>query len=148
VPAHAADSTISVEVTVVAPLPCVINGGQTIEVDFGNDVVTKQVDGRNYRRPIPYTVQCTGNTTNAMTLQMQGNGAGTGFQLNALRTNNPDLGIALYSDNGNNPLQLNNPIQFTYPAIPTLSAAPVKRSGGTLKAGTFSAGATIKVEYQ
>jgi type 1 fimbria pilin len=139
-------TTVTVRITVVAPPPCSINNGRTIEVDFGNDVLTTRVDGSNYRRPIPYSVQCNGNTTNAMTLMIEGAGAGFGY--NVLRTNKPDLGIALFITDANVPLPLNTRIRFTYPAIPTLSAAPTKRAGSTLTAGAFSAGATIKVDYQ
>ncbi|KYQ98872.1 exotoxin [Serratia plymuthica] len=139
-------TTVTVRITVVAPPPCTINYGRTIEVDFGNDVLTTRVDGSNYRRQIPYSVQCSGNTTNAMTLQIEGSGAGFGY--NVLRTSKPDLGIALFVTDANVPLPLNTMIKFTYPGIPTLNAAPTKRAGSTLTAGAFSAGATLKVDYQ
>ncbi|CAI1543189.1 TPA: fimbrial protein [Serratia fonticola] len=138
-------TTVTVRITVVAP-PCVINGGGTLEVDFGNDVLTNRVDGSNYRRPIPYSVQCSGNTTNAMTLQIQGSQAGFGY--NVLQTNKADLGIALFITDANIPLPFDMAFQFTYPKLLVLSAAPIKRPGSTLTAGTFSAGATLKVDYQ
>lgn len=143
---QAVSTSITVNVTVVAPPPCVINDGQAIEVDFGNDVITTRVDGNNYRRPIPYTVECSDNTSNAMTLEIQGVEAG--FGSNVLRTNKPDLGIALFSGNTYEPLELSTPIQFTYPAIPVLTAAPIKRTGSKLTAGAFSAAASIKVDFQ
>ncbi|MFT2789672.1 fimbrial protein [Serratia sp. T13T92] len=138
---------VTVTITVVAPPPCVINGGGTLEVEFGNDVLTTRVDGNNYRRPVPYSVQCSGNTNNAMTLELQGAEAAFGGS-NVLRTDKADLGIALFITDANVPLPLNTRIRFTYPAIPTLSAVPTKRAGSTLTAGAFSAGATLKVDYQ
>lgn len=145
-PAQAETTFVQVQVTVVAPPPCVINGGQTLEVDFGNEIFTTRVDGNNYRQPIPYTVECSDYSTNAMTLEVQGVEAG--FGANVLHTNKPDLGIALFSGNANEPLKLGTPIQFTYPAIPVLSAVPIKRPGSKLTAGDFLTAATIKVDYQ
>ncbi|MBH1931206.1 fimbrial protein [Serratia rubidaea] len=144
---QAITTNVTVKAVVLAPPPCEINKGLTIVVDFKNDVMTNQVNGSNYRQPIPYSVSCSGNTTNAMTLQIQGTGAGFGNG-NVLSTNQSNLGIALFHSSTNTPLILNKPISFTYPAIPALSAAPIKRSGSTLTAGAFSAGATLKVDFR
>ncbi|MBU9828525.1 fimbrial protein [Rahnella sp. FC061912-K] len=134
---------ITVKVTVVAPPPCVINGDQPIEVDFG-EVVTTRVDGYNYMREVPYSVQCGGASSNDMVMQIQGIGAA--FGTNVLDTNQDNLGIALL--NNGEPLPLNSDIKFTYPSLPVLKAVPVKSPNSTLTAGVFSAGATMKVDYQ
>ncbi|HDG9775440.1 TPA: fimbrial protein [Raoultella planticola] len=136
-------ATITVKVAVVAPPPCVINGDQPIEVDFG-EVLTTRVDGYNYMREVPYSVQCTGATSNDMVLQIQGMGAG--FGINVLDTNKDNLGIALL--NNGSPQRLNSDIKFTYPHLPVLKVVPIKSPNSTLKAGAFSAGATMKVGYQ
>ncbi len=66
----APSATVTVKVTVVAPPPCVINDGRPIEVEFG-DVMTTRVDGDNYKMPVNYTLSCTGDTANAMKLQIK-----------------------------------------------------------------------------
>ncbi|WP_261369206.1 fimbrial protein [Yersinia mollaretii] len=139
-----AQTTLTVKVTVLAAPSCVINGGDPIEVGFGDDVVTTRVDGHNYMQVIPANVRCSGLTNDSLRLRVQGNPAY--FGTNVLATEQDDLGIALMS-NGK-PLRLNDNIQFTYPDVPVLSAVPVKYTETKLAAGQFSAGATLTVEYQ
>lgn len=136
-------ATVTVKVTVLAPPPCVINDSRPIEVEFG-DVMTTRVDGANYKMPINYTLSCTGGTSNAMKLQIKGNGAA--FDATALRTNKPGLGIELRQ--GDSKLVVNNWLAFSYPNKPALWAIPVKQGGATLTGGEFSAVATMAVDYQ
>lgn len=140
--AHAA-TTVTVKVTVVAPPPCVINGNRTIEVDFG-EVMTTRVDGKNYRTPVNYSLSCSGQSKNAMKLQVQGTGAA--FDTTVLKTNKTGLGIQLQQ--GSSKLAVNGWLNFTYPNTPELWAVPVKQSGVNLSGGEFTAGATLKVAYQ
>ncbi|OQV36223.1 fimbrial protein [Serratia marcescens] len=138
-----ATTTVTVKVTVVAPPPCTINDDRPIEVDFG-DVMTTRVEGDNYRMPVNYTLSCTEASSNAMRLQVQGNGAS--FDGSVLRTNKTGLGIRLQQ--GDSKLAVNSWLNFTYPNVPALWATPVKQSGATLTGGEFTAGATMKVAYQ
>ncbi len=138
-----AATTVTVKVTVVAPPPCTINDDRPIEVDFG-DVMTTRVDGDNYRMPVNYTLSCDGASSNAMKLQVQGNGAS--FDGSVLQTNKVGLGIKLQQ--GDSKLAVNSWLNFTYPNAPALWAVPVKQSGATLTGGEFTAGATMKVAYQ
>ena len=140
-----ATTVVTVKVRVVEPLPCVLNGNQTIEVNFG-DLQTGQVDGSHSEQPLPYTLTCTGNRSNALKMQLTGTPAGNGFGSNVLQTSVPGLGIALKA--GGNALALNGWLNFTYPALPALSAVPVRATGASLPGGDFSASATLRVEYQ
>ena len=140
---HAA-TTINITGTVIAPLSCVINDHNTIAVDFGNDLVTTRVDGNRYMKTVDYTLACKNNTSNAIKMKIEGSVAA--FDNSALRTEQADLGIALRA-NGQ-PLPINSWLNFTYPNKPLLQAVPVKRAGGTLRTGDFSAGATLMVDYQ
>ncbi|HHQ4308822.1 TPA: fimbrial protein [Serratia fonticola] len=139
----AAVTTVTVKVTVVMPPPCKINGDQPIEVDF-EEVVTTRVEGQNYIRTVPYSLECTGLSSNDMTLMVEGDHAG--FGTNVLATDKADLGIALLAND--RPLALNTNLKFTNPNKPELKAFLAKRPGSTLKAGKFSAGAILKVAYQ
>lgn len=140
---HAA-TTINITGTVIAPLSCVINDNQTITVDFGNDLVTTRVDGSNYMKTVDYTLVCKNNTSNAIKMKIEG--SATSFNNSALQTEQADLGIELHA--GGQPLPINSWLNFTYPNKPLLEAVPVKRTGGALEAGAFSAAATLMVDYQ
>ncbi|VEA61597.1 putative minor fimbrial subunit StfF [Serratia plymuthica] len=135
---------INISGAIMAPLPCVINDNQIIEVNFGNDLVTIRVDGINYIKNLDYTLTCKNNTSNAIKIKFQGNA--TAFNNSALQTEQADLGIELRANGQLMPI--NNWLNFTYPNKPLLQAVPVKRGGGVLKAGYFSAGATLMVDYQ
>lgn len=142
--APAAEQTrVTVKVTVIAP-PCEINGNNLIEVNFGNDVMTTRVDGNYKKMTVPYSVECKEIPSTAMKIRIDGTGAG--FDSQVLGTNKTDFGIAFL--NGGNALPINRWLDFTYPNLPRLEAVPVKRRGVTLSGGAFSAGATMKVEYQ
>ncbi|MGL1813972.1 UNVERIFIED_CONTAM: fimbrial protein [Serratia marcescens] len=136
-------TTVTVKVTVVAPPSCVINDDKPIEVDFG-EVMTTRVDGSNYRLPVTYTLDCKDAPSNAMKLQVQG--AGADFDGTVLQTNKTGLGIELQQ--GDAKLPVNGWLNFTYPNKPELWAVPVKQNGATLTGGEFTAGATMKVDYQ
>ncbi|WP_019410586.1 fimbrial protein [Pseudomonas psychrophila] len=135
---------VSISGVIVAPPVCIINGGNTLNVPFGNDLMTTRVDGVNYRRSVPYTVTCTGQPSNGMTLKLQGVGAG--FNSAVLGTNNVNLGIKLFINGAD--WSLNNTVNFTYPDLPTMEAVPVKKPASTLSAGAFSASATLVVALQ
>ena len=139
-----ADVGLAIRGVIVAPPSCVINGGSTLNVPFGNDLMTTRIDGVNYKRAVPYTVTCTGHSSNGMTLKLQG--TGTSFDNTSLSTNNPDLGIRLFINDSVWPL--NTLKNFTYPTLPTMQAVPVKKPGSTLIAGAFSASATLVVAQQ
>ncbi|WP_447907997.1 fimbrial protein [Serratia fonticola] len=136
---------VLITVTVLAALPCTFNNGNDVAVDFGNDVITTQVDGNNYIKPIPYNLQCTGLANNALRLQFDGIGAG--FDSGVLATNNSNLGIRLLDASGAQ-IAPKSWVNFTYPSIPLIRAVPVKQTGSTLTGGAFSGAATLLVDYQ
>ncbi|ENZ5481098.1 fimbrial protein [Serratia marcescens] len=141
--AKTATATVTVKITLTAP-PCDVNDNKLIEVNFGNDVMTTRVDGEYKKMPINYTLKCQGGASNAVRMRIDGQGAA--FDGGVLKTNKTDFGIELL--NGGKRLPINGWLKFTYPNQPTLEAVPVKRSGARLSGGAFSAGATMKVEYQ
>ncbi len=57
--AQAADqgTKVNITATVVAPPPCVINDGRTIDIDFGK-VGIKRIDGNRYMQRIDYSIKC------------------------------------------------------------------------------------------
>ncbi|MGP3070585.1 fimbrial protein [Serratia nevei] len=134
---------ITIKVAVLEQPSCVINGERPIEVDFGDDVIVNRVDGRNYSRPIGYTLNCGGGSGK---LKMQLRGSSAAFDSQLLQTSNGDLGIALLRDG--NRVAPNSWMNFNYGDVPILTAVPVKRPGSVLKGGLFTAGATMLIAYQ
>ena len=136
-----ADVSVSIRGVVLAPPPCIINGESTLNVPFGDDLMTTRIDGVSYKRVVPYTVTCGPQPTNFMTLKLTGTGAG--FDSSALGTSKSNLGIRLLV--GGVAWPLNTTVNFTYPNLPDVKAVLVKKTGSTLTGGTFSASATLVV---
>lgn len=44
--------------TLIEPPLCTISNGGAVEVNFGERVGVKKVDGNNYRQPVNYPVNC------------------------------------------------------------------------------------------
>nr|WP_314526531.1 fimbrial protein [uncultured Pseudomonas sp.] len=139
-----AETSLTIRAVIIAPPPCVINSGATLDVPFGNDLQTSRVDGVNYRRGVPYTVTCNSPVSNAMKLELKGTAAA--FDNRVLVTRKPDLGVKLFVNGADWPL--NTPVNFTHPNFPVVQAVPVKRAGSTLTGGAFDAAATLVVDYQ
>ncbi|AHG21885.2 hypothetical protein Z042_21425 [Chania multitudinisentens RB-25] len=139
-----ANMPVNIRGTVIVPPPCTINNNQTIQVDFGDEVMTSRIDGVNYKQAITYSLSCDIQKSNNLQMRIQGNGAS--FNLGVLRTNKTELGIALYR--GTQPLNINTWFNYTYPSQPVLYAVPVKRSGTNLTGGEFTASATLLIDYQ
>ena len=139
-----AETSLTIRAVIIAPPPCVINSGSTLNVPFGNDLLTSRVDGINYRRGVPYTVTCDSPFSNALTLALRGTGAA--FDSRVLGTRKPDLGVKLFVNGADWPL--NTAVNFTYPIFPVVQEVPVKRAGSTLTGGAFDATATLVVDYQ
>lgn len=125
---------------------CVINDGRLISVSFG-DVQTSLIDGYYKTLPIPYTLDCSGAGTNLMRMQVSGDGAP--FEIAVLAIpGNPEVGIRLIKDGSR--LALNTWTDFDTSKKPLLEAVLVPKftSGNTVNPGTFSASATLMVEYR
>lgn len=139
-----ADTDIYFSGVVTAPMPCTINSKQKIETNFGNDMITTQVDGIRYSKTVNYNLICNNQSSNALRMKVQGNA--TDFNQSALQTNINDLGIELRA--GDKPLAINSWFNFNYFDQPVLHAVPVKRANSNLPVGTFSVNATLLVDYQ
>lgn len=132
--------------TILTPPPCTINNNSPIDVDFGSAVDIGKIDGKNYLKPISYTLQCTGATSNSMRLSIQG--TATDFDDGAaLDAGHGGLGIELQQQDGQK-LTLGSAVNFTWPDYPALQAVPVKKPGATLDTGEFSVGATMVIDWQ
>ncbi|WP_338628351.1 fimbrial protein [Yersinia intermedia] len=132
--------------TLIDPPPCVINGGNTIDVPFGENLGVNKIDGTNYTKAVPYSVTC-GAAIPGMDLGLTIISASvTTFDAAALQTNIPNLGIRLLKNGV--PFTLNTRVVYDNNNPPVFQAVPVKASGATLSEGAFEATATLLVDYQ
>ncbi|MGJ3355859.1 fimbrial protein [Providencia sp. Je.9.19] len=123
--------------------PCSINGGQTIEIDFG-DVMTTRVQDEFYKQPFDYTVTCKDGSKPKLNIFVDGVAAT--FDQRLLKTSVNELGVLFKADTNDFPLKSRRSFSFANP--PALAAVLVKKSGAELPAKSFTANATLKVEYQ
>lgn len=137
-------TTVYVTGTLVDAPQCTVNGNDKIDVDFGDDMITRLVDGVNYKTPLIYALSCTSLAQQGLTLTINGSAASFGTGL--LKTDKAGLGIRLY--NGSTALIPGTPVTFTYGSPPTLYAVPVAQDNTTLTAGAFSGTGTMVFAYQ
>ncbi|AYO39782.1 fimbrial protein [Serratia sp. P2ACOL2] len=126
--------------------PCVINGGEQIEVNFGRIGVGK-VDGVNYMQTVDYRLECA-----------PGSG-GSGLGLTLISTNSPRgqdimvtnlMGLGLRMTLNGKPLNLNQRVLIDSENPPVMQAVPVEDldPGWHLSVGTFEVLATLLADYQ
>lgn len=127
--------------------PCKVNDDKVLEVPFGN-IAIDNIDGIQYKKIIPYTVDCQGATDDSP-LSIKVIATAVSFDNNAaIATNVDGLGIEIQA-NGL-PMPLNKPLLTTLSDLSSLelTATPVKDSDAVLTEQAFSAGATLTVDYQ
>lgn len=134
--------SISGEITIPA---CIVNGGNVIDVYFGNALQTTRVNDGNYTQNIEYSVKCLGGVSN--NLRMKIKGEPSNFNSSLLKTSNVNLGVLLKKESS--PLPINEWVSFSYGSkLPSLQATLFSRSGEELSAGEFYGTATLIVDYQ
>lgn len=142
-PAQAVD--VNFRGQLVESIPCEVNSGGLIEVDFDN-VIIRGIDGEQYRQPVPYRVSCLGLGGISPNVRLSVQGTAVGFDNAAVVTDKNGLGIRI-EQNGT-PMRLNQPIPVNLTAPPTLTVVPVANPASPPVAGTFVARATIVADYQ
>lgn len=130
--------------TLISQPSCILKGESDLYADFGNMVLSNKVDGVNYMVTIDYGMTCTGNPNNTLKIQLFG--LATDFDAKALKTTNPNLGIAIY--NGNTRIGVNDWINFTYPTLPVLKMVPIKRPDTKLEASSIGGNVVFYLDYQ
>ncbi|OWF82273.1 hypothetical protein B4907_13865 [Yersinia kristensenii] len=133
--------------TLIEPPNCIINNGQILDVNFGDEVMTSRVDGKNYLKRVTHSLKCTDPALNNMKVQIIGEGAS--FDDTSLRTNNEDLAIKIFFNQKH--VSVNEWVKFTYDnglGVYRLDVVPVKNPVATLKGGSFLASGILMVDYQ
>lgn len=126
-------------------LPCSIGNDAVMEVDFGEAVVIKKIDGVQYRHDIAYQITCSAS---ANLVRLSFEGVPVAFDTSAVQTSVAGLGIRLLRDG--QPFMMNTPVTVDMQNLPVLSVVPVVPSDPTQwpSPGGFSALATLRADYQ
>lgn len=129
----------------VEALPCTIDNDQPIDVDFGDSVIIRNLDGVRYSQPIPYQVECS--DTGSARLRIVGTPASFGVFL--LQTSLPGLGIRITLDGNPYPIGTNGFLTgIDVQSLPQLIAVPVVNPAQPPVPGAFTARATLLADYQ
>lgn len=146
--AVAAPLTINLSGTlIVTPPECMVNGGSTTDINFG-EVHETLIDNTSYKRTaINYGLTCTNLYSNALKMTLSWSNVVIGG-VNTVRTNRTNFGLAIYQNNTR--LNNNTVINFTNGGTtPALYAVPVKPAGTVLTdGGSFTGTLNMLVEYQ
>jgi type 1 fimbria pilin len=135
---------LNVSGVIVDAPQCTVNGNNQVNVNFGDAIVTRKIDGQEYKQPIQFSLVCISPQSTAMRLAISGDPPSFGSGL--IKTNREGLGIRLFY--GTTPLASGSWVNFTYPTVPALYAAPVALDNTTLTGGTFTGTATVVINYQ
>lgn len=136
---------ITVNVTIQAAT-CKINNNQNIDVDFGSEVAVTDVAAGLVEQKIIYDLDCSSVDTDK-SLKMVISGMGADFDGNVLKTSMTDLGVKIKADGTDYPLNTDLGLA-SKDTKPALTALLVQKAGARLQTGAFTAGATMKVDYQ
>lgn len=131
----------------VVSVPCVINGQQALDFDFGR-VGIKRVDGVRYAVTQDVPVKCDKDLSAQLLLKVRGT-ALNGTQTHVLKTDVTNLGIALFDERQNKELPLNTDIKISNSETFRIKAIPVKEDPNkVLEAKFFTVTATVIAYYE
>lgn len=127
---------------IIQPPSCTINNAVAVEVDFGSNMSVADINGVNFQKTVPTTLDCQAHITNT---RMKVQGTSSPFDSNVLKTSLDQLGIA-FRTQGGTALPLETWLDVNLPTQPVIYAVPVKDPAAELPAGPFTGTATLVVE--
>ncbi|MDK2633229.1 fimbrial protein [Pantoea stewartii subsp. indologenes] len=145
-PSYASTTNVVFSGTLLDSPPCIVNDGKNIVVDFGEELMTTRIDGKEYRKKIDFTLDCTSAISSKQRVKISGNTTLFGFDGEVLSTPKDGLGIAIYLNDVR--YVLGEWINFNVPAVPEFYAVPQKKDNVKLSGGEFHAMASLIVDYQ
>lgn len=136
----------------VETLPCTVNDGQLIEVDFGDGIVIRSIDGVRYSQSVYLQIYCPSSLLALQKTTISINGTPTSFDSAAIQTDITGLGVHL--NLSGQPLPLNSRREVMLSSDPNLPpepvllmVVPVVDPGSPPVPGAFTARATLLAEY-
>lgn len=138
-------TTVTVSGTLVDAPECTINSNNNVLVDFGDNVITRNIDGVKYEEPMTVTLSCKSRVKDNMTLTIRAT-KDAGFGSGLVGTDTKGLGIQLKAAGKN--IRTGDRISFIYPTVPKLSAVLVAQDNTSLRSGKFEGTGTLVINYQ
>lgn len=141
-----AATVVNISGTIRAAPSCVLNGDYIISVLIGGAtgrIDVANIDGKNYKAQVPFSISCKNILGNTVKLQIQGNESD--FYPGALQTNIPGLGLALSVDGS--PISVNQWFNVNYLSLPAVEVVPVKALNASLPSKFFLVRAVLVVGY-
>lgn len=148
-------SSVWVNGFINVPQNCIIDAGQLITVDLGKiwsgDITTKGQKPAGYvNKQIKASMKCN-NIAAYTNLTLRFESEVSPNYPDAIKTNNPDVGVELFDENGKLILPNTGLMPFhiddNYEATVSFQAAPVSTTGNVPTAGQFKALAYIRVDF-
>lgn len=138
-----ADADITFHGRLVETVPCEVNGGEVITVDFGDEVMTTRIEdgaiGGTYTQSFTFSSDCPPGTL--LRYQIKG----TASADNKLLTGDRDgLGFRFWHVDY---LTLNEWFTTSTP-IPRIYVTPARMGNAVIEGGEFNTLATLLAEYQ
>ena len=131
------------------PEKCEFNGGNPIEVDFG-DIGSEGLDGSRYVQDLLIDFVCSGGDfeNGAKTIRLTVRGNTSDFSSDYFKTDKQDLGIKLTSSAGIVRPNITYQVQSNQNSGRwQLSAAPLAKPGASISEGEFNASATVIASF-
>lgn len=130
------------------PPPCTLNGGNTVDVSFGERIGIRKVEQGIYRQTVDLGLECDNdNLSWQLTLRWTGNSAGFDSEHATVRTEEQaSLGVKMYA--AGQPLELNAVMKVNGNTLPLLEAVLVQEEGAELDEGEFTARGSFLAEFQ
>jgi len=148
-------SSVYINGTITAPQNCEINAGQMVTVDFGKiwagEFTTKgQRPNSTTPKNVSVPIKCNNIAAFAnLTLRIESEPSAETPE--AIKTNNPDVGVEILDDNGHLLLPNTGLVPFSvdenFEATVTFKAVPVSTTGNTPASGLFQAQAYIRIDF-
>lgn len=148
-------SSVYISGAVTAPQNCEINAGQMVTVDFGKiwagDFTTKgQRPNNTTPKNISVPLKCNNIAAFAnLTLRIESEPSAETPE--AIKSNNPDVGVEILDNNGKLLLPNTGLVPFSinenFEATVTFKAVPVSTTGNTPASGLFQAQAYIRIDF-
>ncbi|WP_343553898.1 fimbrial protein [Pantoea sp.] len=142
---YANASKINVNVNVLGP-SCIINDGNAIEIDFGDDVLSTNLStGSGPKKTIFIEVKCTNDAPNNWYLFLEGEQWEPSIKV--LKTSKENLSIVFFT--GSEWLPLNEKKYYSGPrSLFIISARPESIGSAKVEPGPFTAFATVKIFFE
>lgn len=139
-----ADADISFHGRLVEYVPCVVNGGEDIIIDFGDEVMTSRINDGSPEGDYTMSFQLSNDCLIGALIRYQIKGSTVPSDNKTLEGDREGLGFRFWL---NDYLTLNTWFTATT-GLPIIYVTPARVNGVAINGGQFSTVATLLAEYQ